>query len=516
MTPGVVRAGAGYLLVVTTTSQEQSLWLAGLPATRFPPLHGEHRADVAVVGAGIAGLTTALLLAHRGLRVAVLEADRVGSGASGNNTAKVTALQATAYRTLERAHGPAAAADHARASADGVVELARIAETERIDCDLRRRTAVSYARTEAEVPAVRAELAAARRAGLPVTWADQVPDLPFPVHGAVELADQVSVHPRRYLLGVADALVRLGGEVFEDTRVTAVAGRAPYRVRAADGEVRADHVVIATHLPILDRGGFFARLTPTRSYCVAARLRGGAPPDTMAISAGSPAWSTSSTEDRLIVAGQAHRAGARGVDERRFAALAEFAAAHWDVAEITHRWSAQDATSYDELPMIGPYLPGARHLHVATGFRKWGLALGTFAGQLLADLITGRNHPLAARFSPLRFTPSALPTLLKLNATVAADLVADHLAPPAWGDVADLPRGQARVVGLARTGVYRDESGALHAVSTRCTHLGCLVRFNAAERSWDCPCHGSRFDVDGAVLEGPATRPLPRRDPPAG
>jgi glycine/D-amino acid oxidase-like deaminating enzyme/nitrite reductase/ring-hydroxylating ferredoxin subunit len=504
---------------VTTTSQEQSLWLDGLPATRFPALHGEHRADVAVVGAGIAGLTTALLLARRGLRVAVLEADRVGSGASGNNTAKVTALQATAYRTLQRVHGAAAAADHARASADGVVELARIAEAERIDCDLRRRPAWTYARTESEVPAVRAELAAAQRAGLPVTWTDQLPDLPFPVHGAVGLADQVSVHPRRYLLGVADALVRLGGEVFEDTRVTTVAGRAPLRVCAADGEVHAEHVVIASHLPILDRGAFFARLTSTRSYCVAARLRGGAVPDGMAISAGDPAWSTSSAttsagDELLIVAGQAHRTGARGVDERRFAALAEFARTHWDVAEITHRWSAQDATSYDELPMIGPYLPGARHLHVATGFRKWGLALGTFAGQLLADLITDRDHPLAARFSPLRFTPGALPALLKLNAAVAADLVGDRLVPPAWGGVADLPRGQARVVGAARTGVYRDESGALHAVSTRCTHLGCLVRFNAAERSWDCPCHGSRFDVDGAVLEGPATHPLARREPP--
>ncbi|HEU5109961.1 MAG TPA: FAD-dependent oxidoreductase, partial [Micromonosporaceae bacterium] len=203
----------------------------------------------------------------------------------------------------------------------------------------------------------------------------------------------------------------------------------------------------------------------------------------------------------------------RGVDARRYLTLESFARKHWDVAEITHRWSAQDLYAYDGLPMIGPYQPGSRTLFVATGYRKWGLATGTAAALLLTDILTGQSNPWAELFTPHRFSLRSLPRLARLNGKVAVDLVGDRLRPAEVSDPADVPRGEARVLrdGLGQTGVYRDDQGGLHAVSMRCTHLGCLLRFNGAESSWDCPCHGSRFDVDGAVLEGPATRPLQRK-----
>jgi glycine/D-amino acid oxidase-like deaminating enzyme/nitrite reductase/ring-hydroxylating ferredoxin subunit len=501
---------------MTTTTERESLWLAdsGDPAG-YPALAGEVTVDVAVVGGGIAGLTTALLLKRAGLRVAVIEADRVGHGASGNNTAKVSALQATVYTRLVERHGVAAAAGYASANLAGVEELAGIVEREAIDCDLRRRPAFTYALEEAERDRVRAEFEAAERAGLGVAYdRDGGPDLPFPVHGSVRLDDQLAVHPVRYLRGLAAAVNSGGGQVFEHSRVVGVRAGSPAVVRTGGGTVSAKQVVIATHAPLLDRGAYFARLEAVRSYCVATRLRSGGPPVGLAISAGDPAWSIASSGELLIVAGQGHPTGQRGVDGRRYSALESFARQHWDVAEITHRWSAQDLLAYDDLPMIGPYTPGSRTVYVATGFRKWGLAMATTAAMLLTDTITGRTSPWAALFAPHRVSLRGAPKLAMLNAKAAVQLVGDRLRPAEVTDPADIPPGQARVLrdGLAHTGVYRDDGGNLHAVSLRCTHLGCLVRFNGAESSWDCPCHGSRFDVDGAVLEGPASRPLPRKD----
>ncbi|MFS8099523.1 FAD-dependent oxidoreductase [Lentzea alba] len=491
-----------------TTTADQSLWLSALPASPRPPLTGTHTYDVAVVGGGITGLTTALLLKRRGLRVVVLEADRVASGVSGNNTAKVTALQSTVYSQITRAHGPAAALDYAAASSQAVAQVADLVQLEEIDCDLRRAPGVTYAYTESEVQSVEDELQAAARAGLPV-YASVDIDLPFEVHAAARLDDQLALHPVKYLLGLAAAIDGEGSTVCEHSRVIDVTGN---RVSTSDAHVTAAQIVIATHYPVLDRGLYFPRLEITRAYCIAARLTG-PPPTALAISTGSPSWSISAHRDQLIVAGQSHPAGKNAVEP--FRRLEDFARKHWQVAEITHRWSAQDPTAYDHLPMIGPYTPGSSTIFTATGYMKWGLTSGTFAGSLLADLITGKPNDLADRFSPHRFSLTSLPTLLKKNAEVAVEFIGDRVLPADATSSEKLPRGQAHVIrdGLGKTGVYRDEEGDLHAVSMRCTHLGCLVRFNAAERSWDCPCHGSRFDVDGEVLEGPATRPLPKRDP---
>ncbi|MEU7479706.1 FAD-dependent oxidoreductase [Lentzea sp. NPDC042327] len=491
-----------------TTTGDQSLWLSALPARPRPQLTGTHSFDVAVVGAGITGLTTALLLKRRGLRVVVLEADRVASGASGNNTAKVTALQSTVYSTLVRTHDVATAADYAAASLAAVGQVADLVQREEIACDLRRGSAATYAYAEDEVATVEAEFRHARQAGLPVRL-DADLDLPFEVHAAVRLDDQLTLHPVKYLHGLAAAVDGDGSKVYEHSRVLDVTGQ---KLSTKDGEVRFNRLVLATHYPLLDRGLFFARLKTPRSYAIAARLDG-PPPSALAISAGSPSWSISAYGDQLIVCGQGHETG-KPVQEP-YRRLEEFARRHWPVTEVTHRWSAQDPTAYDSLPMIGSYTPGADTIFTATGYMKWGLTSGTFAATVLADLVTGKPNDLAERFSPHRLSLKSLPALVKKNAEVAVEMVGDRVLPADATNSDALPPDHAHVIrdGLGKTGVYRDPEGQLHAVSMRCTHLGCLVRFNSAERSWDCPCHGSRFDVDGNVLEGPATRPLPRRDP---
>ncbi len=498
--------------MIATTSAASSLWLEAMPPTGYPALRGDLTVDVAVLGGGITGLTTALLLKRSGASVAVVEANRVGSGVTGNNTAKVTALQSTVYSSIRSKHGTEVAAVYASGSAAAVEQVARLTVEENIDCDLTRHPAYTYAMGPDEMPSVEQEAEAAREAGLPIALTTGV-DLPFPVSGAVRLDDQIAFHPLRYAQGLAAAVDGDGSHLLEGTRALAVDEGSPCRVRTPGGTVTADRVVDATHYPLFDRGLFFARLKPSRSYCIAARIRG-APPQGMSINAGSPKRSVSVYRDLLILNGESHSTGATTAKPELYQRLEDVARQYWDVQQVTHRWSAQDPSSYDQLPIIGRYTPVSSRLFVAAGFMKWGLSGGTLAGMVLSDLISGRANPWAEPFNPNRVTLRSGPQLAQMNAKVAADFVGDRLRPGQVRSVDEVPRGEARVLrrGTRRTGVYRDENGAVHAVSLRCTHLGCLLRFNGAERSWDCPCHGSRFDVDGAVLEGPAVDPLERHD----
>jgi nitrite reductase/ring-hydroxylating ferredoxin subunit len=303
-----------------------------------------------------------------------------------------------------------------------------------------------------------------------------------------------------------------GSKVFEKTRALRVEAGNPCRVEIEGGAVTAQQVVVATHYPLLDRSLFFARLEALRSYCVAARTEGPLPLG-MSISAGSTTRSIRSYGDLLIVGGEGHRAGAREATPERYRRLEEFVGRHWANATVIHRWSAQDPVSWDRLPVIGRYHPRSTRLFVISGFQKWGLASATFGARIISDLIAGHENRWADRFNPSRLGARGLPRLAQANAKVAIDFVGDRIVPALSKEVADLPAGEARVVrdGLGKTGVFREVDGSLLGVSLRCTHLGCLLRFNSAERSWDCPCHGSRFDVDGSVLEGPATRPLERK-----
>jgi glycine/D-amino acid oxidase-like deaminating enzyme/nitrite reductase/ring-hydroxylating ferredoxin subunit len=491
-----------------TTSATESLWLDGPAPAGFAALKGEGgHFDAIVVGGGIAGLTTAALLKGAGATVAVLEAGRVGHGVTGCTTAKVTALQGNTISKVRRAQGAERAGVYAAASAAAVTEVARLAALHGIDCDLERRPAETLALSANEIDAVEAELAAAQDAGLPVEAA-QGADLPFEVAAVARLEEQLQFQPVRYVEGLARAVDGDGSVVKENTRVLSVDSGTPCVVRAAGGSVSGDRVVIATHFPILDRGLYFATLRPSRSYCVAMRIAE-PPPRAMSINVGPPKRSIRSAGELLIVSGESHEPGSSEARLERFDRLEEFARGHWQVEEITHRWSAQDPTPYDELPVVGPYMPGASRLFVASGFMKWGLTGGTFAGMILSGLLTEGGHPWAEAFDPRRITLRRVPALAEHNLK-AARLITGRLEPAEAGSPDEVPAGEARIVrtGLGKSGYFRDEGGVLHGVSLRCTHLGCLVKFNAAERSWDCPCHGSRFDLDGSVLEGPATRPL--------
>src|SRR3954469_2632542 len=493
-----------------------SLWVATTRAEGVAaPVLPAGRVDVAVLGAGIAGLSTARLLAAEGASVAVIEAGRVCSGVTAYTTAKVTALQRVTLSEIARRHGPERAALYAAANLAAVDTVARLVADDGIDCDFTRAAACTYTQEDGEVAAIAAEHDAAQRAGLPVRL-DAATDLPFPVRGAVWLDDQAHFHPRKYCLGLASAVTAAGGVVVERTRAVDVTDdERGCLVRTDRGELRAERVVVATHLPFLDAGGFFARAHPYRSYALAARLAGSQPAG-MYISVESPTRSIRPAADGWTgLGGEGHKTGHDDDTRQRYAALERWMQDRFAGAEIGYRWSAQDYESVDGLPYVGRLTPAHERIFVATGFRKWGMTNGTAAAMILTDLIAGRDNPWFEAFDATRLAPGAsIKSLVTENLDVAKRFVADRVRTfrPDTADTLHADDGGVVILNGETVAGYRDPSGVLHAVTADCTHLGCRLTFNTAERSWACPCHGSRFDIDGHVIQGPAVNDLTRKD----
>lgn len=486
-----------------------------------PPLDGDVRTEIAVAGAGITGLTTALLLAREGREVTVVDWNGVGSGATGNSSAKVTSQHGLTYAALTSRYGNDAARTYASANESAKERIAGLAEecaAAGIDTNFRRRDAYLYAADETQRGLVEAETRAAQTAGLAAELTEDVP-LPFMTRGAMRLPNQAEFHSQAYVLGLARLLEQAGGRIYEGTVAQGVSESGTARLRTSGGSIAADHIVVATLMPFLDRGAFFARAFGKRSYVVSARLARdfGPPPEAMLLSAGSPLrsvrWQPFGGEELLMVGGESHDVGGGEADLARYAHLAEFARRHWPVEAIEHRWSAQDFIAADEVPFVGRLHPLTRSAWVATGLKKWGMTGGTVAAELIRDGILGRDNRAAKLFSSLRASPRGQgPKTVVENMKVGAHFVGDRLRERGTRPLADLGRGEGAIVAgpSGKVAGYRDLDGALHAVSALCTHLGCQLRFNAADVSWDCPCHASRFSVDGKPLNGPATEPLAR------
>jgi glycine/D-amino acid oxidase-like deaminating enzyme/nitrite reductase/ring-hydroxylating ferredoxin subunit len=499
--------------VPPSRADRTSFWLDTTDSPTLSSLTDTQDVEVAVVGAGIVGLTTALLLAQQQRSVLVVEGAELASGVSGFTTAKVTAGHRLAYSRLESDHDSDAARGYAEAQQAGLALVRVLVEKHGIACDLEVLPNYVVAQEEDELETIGEEAAAARRAGLDARVVT-ASGAPFPSVGAVELPDQSQFHPRRYLLGLADAVLESGGAIVERSGVLEITGDGPYSVRTEDGEVRAVTVVVATNYPIVEPGFFATRIHPSRSYVVAARLSGDAVPSGMYINTGSSTRSvrTAPLDDggRLaIVSGEGHRVGQEPNTEERYALLERFMREHLDVGETLYRWSTQDAYSVDGLPFVGRTADD-QDLFVATGFAAWGMTNGTAAALAIANEIQGSPPQWADLFALDRRTLRASATdFVRENVNVAVQEVAGALRGTD-GSLADLRPGDAAVVEVDGSPIaaYRDPSGRLHSVSATCTHMGCTVSWNPAEASWDCPCHGSRFAPDGGVLHGPALRAL--------
>ncbi len=487
-----------------------SFWLDTTPRTKFPPLPDNVSVDVAVVGGGLAGLTAATLLKEAGQTVAVLEMGHIAQGVTGYTTAKITSLHTLIYDYLIRHFGEEKARAYADANQAAIEQIAALVTRRNIACDFTRTEAYTYAEIEDDVNPLEAEVKAAARLGLPAALTYETP-LPFPVAAAVRFDGQARFHPRKYLLALAQDLPGEGSHIFEGTRVLDIVEDEPCRITTDKGTVTARDVVIASHFPFGDKALYAARLSPHRSYVVGVRLDGPVPPGMFISSGESPHTIRShpwEAGELVMVGGEGHKTGQGGDTVARYQRLEAWARERFPVRSVEYRWSTQDNRTIDRVPYVGRANPTTKHLYVATGFGGWGMTGSTVAGMLLRDRILSRENPWADLYDPNRLTLEGVPQFVKENVNIATHFIGDRLAR---GESPDLAPGEGAVVETeqGKTAMYRAEDGTtVHTFSPVCTHMGCIVDWNPAEKSWDCPCHGSRFAADGKLIHGPAVKDL--------
>jgi glycine/D-amino acid oxidase-like deaminating enzyme/nitrite reductase/ring-hydroxylating ferredoxin subunit len=499
------------------SNQTSSVWMEEVEeAPRWPRLSGEIRADVAVVGGGMTGVTTACLLSRAGKKVVILEARRIGQGETGRTTAHLTVAMDQRYHSILSKFGRDGARAVFESQEEAVSRIESLVRELRIDCQFERLPGFLFTESEKQRDEIEAEAAACEQLSIPAVLTREVP-LPFPVAQALRFEGQAQLHPTRYLLALAGSVAGGGSQIFEDSPVLEVIEDEPCRVITEGGTVVADHVVVAAHVPIFNRVFVHTKIAAYRSYVLAARLPGTGPAglfwDTEDPYHYIRACRTREGAHLLLVGGEDHKVGHDPDSGSRFERLEAYLGARFGRLPIERRWSGQIIEPVDGLPYIGRNALSSR-TYVATGYAGQGMTSGTVAAAILCAEVQGMKSPYAELYDATRIKPiAAAREFVRENVDFPARLVGDRLRRHDHPAAANILPGEGAVVTLdgERMAVYRHPAGELHALSPVCTHLGCLVGWNNAEKSWDCPCHGSRFDPSGQVLNGPAVAGLEAR-----
>lgn len=474
-----------------------SIWTETVEIESRPPLQQSLQTSVAVIGAGMAGLLTAYLLKMRDVDCVVLEADAIGSGQTKGTTAKITSQHGKIYGELIEQFGVEKAKQYAAANQHAVEQYRELICSRGIDCDFEETKAYLYGFGSED--GLEKEALNAAALGLPASYLPRS-ILPFATTGAVCFAQQAQFHPLKFLKHISRELT-----IYEHTPVTKVEG---HFVTAGGYRVTADKIIFAAHFPFVNVPGFyFARMYQSRAYSIA--LENASLPDGMFIGCGEESLSLRKYHNLIILCDSDHRTGENRIGGR-YEHLRKMAGMYFPENRETAHWSAQDCMTPDKVPYIGQYAVGTPDWYVATGFNKWGMSSSMAAAQILADAVTGGRHPNAEIFDPQRFNTSTAGELLKNGGKAVEGLSRRILTLPKT-TLEELPMGHGGIVEHEgeKIGVYKDASGNVYTVNPRCPHMGCQLEWNPDEKSWDCPCHGSRFDYRGHLLDNPAQENLP-------
>ncbi|QUE87167.1 FAD-dependent oxidoreductase [Exiguobacterium alkaliphilum] len=487
-------------------------------------VHQDITAEVAVVGAGIVGVVAALELAEQGKQVVLIEAARFGTGTTGYTTAKVSAQHGVIYAELIKTLGEEKARLYYDANIEALQFLEGQVESLGIDCDLERQHAYMYADSSSSAAKL-LEKEDEAYATLGIDGGDATGEvnelLPYKVRKATVMHDQLQFHPVKYLQGLMKRFLELGGTFYEMTRVTGIEYGSPNRLTTEAGHtVSAKDVVVATHYPFNDfKGLYFSKMEVERSYVVSAEIPSAQFPEGMFISVDSPSRSLrhvklDNGQKMAMFGGENHLSGHKKETFTCYENLGEFAHRHFGLESFTHHWSAQDLITLDKVPYIGRMTNDTPHVFVATGFSKWGMSQGIVAARVITDLIMQRRNRYDDLYDPSRskWKLSDAARFVKTNADVAKEFIKGKVKR-AEKTLDDLGFDEGAIIDHDgdHVAAYRDVDGNVTLVGSACTHMGCTVNWNQAERSWDCPCHGSRFKPNGEVIEGPAVKNLPRK-----
>ena len=473
-----------------------SIWANSCKLEKRPSLKGEIETEIAIIGGGMTGVLTAWQLQKSGKKAVVLERYSVGSGQTGNTTAKITSQHGMCYANMIEKYGTAKARQYALANENARKEYMRIIQTENIDCNFETVCSYVYGKSAGRLEE---EIRAAKSLGLPAELSREHLTLPFPVWGAVKFRNQAQFHPLKFLSALTQDLT-----IYENTPVKRAEG---HMLTTPEGQVKAENIIFACHFPFVNIPGlYFARMHQERSYVLA--LENAPLPNGMYIGAEKNSYSFRSFGSCLLLGGEGHRCGEND-EASRYQRLRKRAEQWFPKSREICCWSAQDCVTADSFPYIGKFSAGKEDWYVATGFQKWGMTTSMAAAMLLRDEICRIPNPNREIFSPQRFPIKDMDFFLSDGLRSAKELVRPFLKNPQL-TAKDLMPGHGGIVTHEgkKIGIYKDEQGHVYAVKIRCPHLGCQLSWNPDEKSWDCPCHGSRFDYRGKLLNGPAQTPI--------
>ncbi|GAK07311.1 LOW QUALITY PROTEIN: Rieske [2Fe-2S] iron-sulfur protein [Geomicrobium sp. JCM 19038] len=478
----------------------------------YQKVESDIEVDHLIVGAGITGITLAYLLSKKGKSVTLIDANRLMNGTTGHTTAKITAQHALIYDEFKSNIGKSNARIHYEGAVDAAKHIQSTIQELAIDCDYEKKDSILYATSDRYVQKLEQEEKAYDALNIPYehTQIDMLSS-----KKALKMANQAEMHPTKYLSALVHEITRAGGTIYENTVAVNINHGEQTVVETSDGnQITCSKCVHLFSFPLLSSHFYFSRLTAERSYVIAIEPMQMID-DGMYLNPESPKTrsirkASYKGKDVLLIGGESHKAGQGKAVSHHYLALEKFAEETFGIKQVIDRWSAQDLTTLDKLPYIGPMHDDYPNIYVSTGYRKWGMTTGTLAAMILSDLAEQKQNRYADLYDPKRFyADPSIVTFLRENLNVATHLIKGKLDGTKQS-LGKLERGTGTVFkhNGQRSGAYRDDDGQLHIVDTTCTHLGCEVNWNDGDRTWDCPCHGSRFSYTGEVIEGPAEKPL--------